>query len=54
MIRPEPWPVTVIPFPDMVTPEAQVQVPAGMMTVSPSTVELMAVWTLLVEQEAAV
>ncbi len=41
-IRPEPAPWTVIPFPEIVTPEVQVQVPEGIVTVSPVAAELMA------------
>jgi hypothetical protein len=53
MIRPEPAPCTEIPFPAMVTPEAHVHVPAGMVTVSPSAAELMAACTSPVLQDAA-
>lgn len=46
-IRPEPAPWTVIPFPEIVTPEVQVQVPVGIVTVSPVPAELMADCTSL-------
>src|SRR5208282_5132143 len=49
----EPDPVTVMPLPEMVTPVNQVQVPAGMVTVSPSAAELIAACTSLVPQVAA-
>src|SRR3974377_2028945 len=42
MTRPEPWPRMVIPFPEMVTPDVQVQLPAGTTTVSPLEAELIA------------
>lgn len=52
-ILPAPDPLTVIPFPEIVTPEVQIQVPGGMITVSPSAAELMAACTALELQEAA-
>jgi hypothetical protein len=52
-IRPEPAPCKVIPLPEIVTPEVQEQVPAGMITVSPCEAELMAACTSLLLQVAA-
>jgi hypothetical protein len=43
-----------IPFPEIVTPEVQVQVPAGIVTVLPSAAELIAACTSDVLQLAAV
>ena len=53
MMRPEPAPCRMIPFPEIVTPDVQVHVPAGIRTVSPSAAELMALCTSEVLQDAA-
>lgn len=49
-----PEPMMLIPLPETLTPEVHVHVPAGIMTVSPSDVILMAVWTSVELQEFAV
>ena len=48
---PAPWSVTA--FPDTLTVEVQVQLPAGTTTVSPVEAELIAPCTFALEQEVA-
>ena len=53
LVDPAPAPSKVIEWHGTITAAVQVHAPAGIFTVSPSAAELIAVWTSVEEQEAA-